>query len=548
MRETFMTKSKLLSLAVLLSAGPAAIAGGAGASVGDLQGYGEDAYFQAGQKTESEHLDAPAVPEIRTMGELAAEMPSDAGAFEMPVLDQGGSDSEIDPATGPIASLPKPDSESAADFHPVAFVGDTPSHSQYVGDLTDTVGSGTITESADSGKVAEDHAPKKLTSYEPAKKYIRTPVRRRSIKKTTDAWMTAEALIWFPKGRSAPALVTENPDGAVPPELDQGAVSLFGGDSSQFPTRDGFEGDVAGGFRIDGGIYLTEEFGIGGRFWWLGETEEDFAYDGAGNTRSIGRPFFNLDPTSLTEDAFLINFDDGNPATDSFNGSVTAASRVQMYGAEAYARMAMLTGSGYQADLLGGYSHFGLEDELFMQSVSTQTTAPASGAIGDQYSFTDLLTAENRFHGGQLGFETSIQRDGWTLRVLSKVHLGNMNQTFTANGNRSFVPAATPPVQTDETGGFLVLEDRTLEQDTFTFAPELNLKLGYQFRPNVTFSVGYSFLYWDRVVLVGDNLNNIFAESAVLPPYPSPTAHQFTGLRESSMWVQGVDLGCVIDY
>lgn len=545
MRETFMTKSKLLSLAVLLSASPAAMAGGGGASVGDLHGYGEDAYFATPQQAA-----APATPDISTVG----DSPRTASAADSPLQLPVWEGSEGDGSDANLAATPLPTelpigSGGPENFHPVAFVGDSPSHAEHVGDMPHTIGSGTAAYESVSKVYEGDYGSASIADCGSARTVRCAPARRRSMKRMTDAWMTAEALIWFPKGRSAPALVTENPDETLPPELDQGAVSLFGGQSSQFPTRDAFEGDVTGGFRLDGGLYLTKDFGVGGRFWWLAETEDDFAYTGTGNTRSIGRPFFNLDPTSLSEDAFLINFDDGNPATDSFNGSVTATSSLEMYGAEAYARMAMLTGSNYRAELLGGYSHFGIDDELSMQSVSTQTTAPVNGAVGDQYSFTDLITAENRFNGGQLGIETSIQRGGWTLRALSKVHLGNMNQTFTANGNRSFIPAATPPAQVDATGGFLVLEDRTLEQDTFTFAPELNLKLGYQFRPNIALSVGYSFLYWDRVALVGDNLNNIFDESAILPPYPSPAANQpFTGLRESSMWVQGIDLGCIIDF
>ncbi len=67
------------------------------------------------------------------------------------------------------------------------------------------------------------------------------------------------------------------------------------------------------------------------------------------------------------------------------------------------------------------------------------------------------------------------------------------------------IPGAQPnQTITDNLGdGLLTLgQNGTFERDVFTFAPELNLKLGYRFRDHVTFNVGYSFIYWNNVALV----------------------------------------------
>ncbi|MEM1225614.1 MAG: BBP7 family outer membrane beta-barrel protein [Planctomycetota bacterium] len=376
----------------------------------------------------------------------------------------------------------------------------------------------------------------------------------------TDLWLTTEALLWFPEARAMPALVTSNPTvtaqpGNVFPELDvAGTTSVYGGDDSVYATPGAMDGGMSPGFRLDGGAYVSDGVGIGGRFWWLGENETDYdsgsppTGDSLTTFGSLGRPFYDVDLPS--ESSVLINFDNDtgvvNEALPSFVGSVTASTSLDMYGAEAYGRLQMLSGKGFRAELIGGYSYFGIDDELSISSTSIQTNVDAGGGQPlDSISYSDQITAENSFQGGQIGMETILQRSGWTIRALTKVHLGNMNQDLVGVGSRTENDGG---VITSENIGFFTYDGYSQTDDVFTFAPEINLKLGYQFRDNVSLSVGYSFLYWDSVAMVGQNLNNVLDGRSLSVGSATPASRPNQGLIEDSIWVQGVDLGCIVEF
>jgi hypothetical protein len=83
-------------------------------------------------------------------------------------------------------------------------------------------------------------------------------------------------------------------------------------------------------------------------------------------------------------------------------------------------------------------------------------------------------------------------------------------------------------------------------RETFAFAPEMNLKLGYQFRRNVNFHAGYSFIYWSDVALAGEQMDrNLFIDPADLN---ATGPARFVDIKHTGFWVQGVDLGATIEF
>ncbi|WP_047814822.1 BBP7 family outer membrane beta-barrel protein [Rhodopirellula islandica] len=367
------------------------------------------------------------------------------------------------------------------------------------------------------------------------------PVRK--MLKKHDVWMTAEALLWFTQARSTTPLITQSAAG-TDPELDvAGTTTLFGGDES-------IGGDLSAGFRLDFGRNLNDDFGIGGRFWWLSESSEDASSGGTvnGNAFSYGRPFYD---TNINSDNSILIASTGVAGNDDFEGSFSAESSLDIYAAEAYARMKMLSGSGFRTDLIGGFSHFGIDDTLTVNSTSIQTTDAIAGNIGDTTVLYDNIETENRFYGGQIGFETMVNRGKWSFKALTKVHLGNMEQIYRGSGLRTFTDAGFVTT-TSTDGGVLALGDTynttALDEDKFTFAPEANVKLGYKFRPNVSMSVGYSFIYWDDVLLSGDNINNVYNGDGITFPPGAALAQPVSERKDSSLYTHGIDLGCVIDF
>ncbi|TWT82040.1 hypothetical protein CA13_34950 [Planctomycetes bacterium CA13] len=340
----------------------------------------------------------------------------------------------------------------------------------------------------------------------------------------SDTWAVSEFLMWFAPDRDMPALVTMGPAGVIP--FESVSQTVFGDD---------INGDMSVGFRGDYGKYVSKNIGIGGRFWMMTENEDSYYASGNGTGPSIGRPFFNTDIPS--EDVILVN--GPNVLGAVFSGEVQGESTLNMLGAEAYARINLGCSSTHKLELIGGYSHFNIDDELWMSSTSVQTTGVGAGTIT---RFRDDFEMENRFDGGQIGFEMSAKRGRWTARSLTKVHLGNMNQHANIRGTTTRGPAGS---LVSGVGGALPFDGYVDEErDVFAFIPEANFKLGYQFRNNVALSVGYSFLYFDNVAQVGDVINPLLDGPSLADPV------QFGGqpfkFDDSSLWVQGIDLGVVI--
>ena len=299
----------------------------------------------------------------------------------------------------------------------------------------------------------------------------------------------------------------------------------------QVAFGDEIQGESSAGVRLDYGMWLSENFGLGGRVWILAESNDSYFASGDGSGMSIGRPFFNSNIGG--DDALLVALD------GVFTGAVAANSTLNIWAAEAYTRTRFSCTKSSRLEFIGGYSHFEIKDNL---AISSTTVSNATARIR---SYNDLFQAKNRFDGGQVGFEMVMTRGRWMARSLTKVHLGNMRQDVRIAG---YSTDQTPPAGVNVTSGGLLTRGNQGEyqRDVFAFAPEANFKLGYRFRKNVLLSVGYSFIYWDNVALTGDLIDPI-VNGAELNTN-SFASHPEFKFKDSNLWVQGLDLGVVIDF
>ncbi len=467
------TKFRGLTLtALLLSASNMTFAEqGATSAVGDLPGYGEEAYF--------------------------AEEATYAQPNPVQAVGHSG-DSAI--AQSYVGSEPE-------QYEPVG-VGDLQQVGHHYGGTACSSGycDGGCDSGCDSG--------------------CRSSCRRRPLRAwlddVEDAWATTELLLWFVQDRDMPPLITTAPAGQAP---------ILGLPNTNVVFGDDINGELSAGFRLDVGKYLSDNIGIGGRFWILAENNDSYFANSDGTDMSIGRPFFNTD--TRAEDALLVS------AAGVFTGAIAAESSLDIWGAEAYTRMRFGCTKDCKLDFIGGYSHFEVDDELRISS-TTVTNATARTR-----TYNDLIDAENKFDGGQLGFEMAMTRGRWRASSLTKVHLGNMNQRVRLLGNAF---DETPPIAgTTTAGGLLTLDNQVVaERDVFAFVPEANFKLAYQLRCNLLFSVGYSFLYFDNVALAGDLVDRS-ADATALNTNNAATRPAFN-FDDSSLWVQGIDLGLVWDF
>lgn len=345
----------------------------------------------------------------------------------------------------------------------------------------------------------------------------------------SDSWLSTEFLLWHTQDRESPALVATSPSNTFPVLPD--AQVAFG---------DNLEGEFSGGFRLDAGKYLTENLGVGVRFWILANNNDSFFADARPDQISMGRPFFY--PLVGTEDSLTISGIGGNlPSPGNFEGKVAADSAVNMWAAEAYARLRLNCHKNCRIDFLSGYSHLNLDDNLRISSESVVDTT------GQTFEFHDAFETSNQFNGGQLGFEISLTEGRWTFRSMTKVHLGNMNQQVSIDGSHAFYNLGDPVVYTD--GGFLAAGNQgEYSRDKFAFIPEANLKLEYSVRENMSLSIGYSFLYFDNVALAGEQVDRIVDPVVLTGPFPPFAANPAFNFKDSGMWVQGLDLGLRWDF
>ncbi len=122
-----------------------------------------------------------------------------------------------------------------------------------------------------------------------------------------------------------------------------------------------------------------------------------------------------------------------------------------------------------------------------------------------------------------------------------------MNQnTRIAGISSDETPGAGGPVI--NSGGLLAQGNQGVyERDVFAFAPEVNFKLAYCLHKNMLLSVGYSFIYFDNVALTGDAVDRVVSDGSQLGTGTFGPRPAFA-FGDSSLWVQGLDLGVVIDF
>jgi len=339
-------------------------------------------------------------------------------------------------------------------------------------------------------------------------------------------WLKAELLLWFPQGRQAPPLGVASAQPGLPTAIN--ADQIF---------NEPFGNGLTPGFRGDIGRYFGDgAFGIGGRVWVLGDDSDSLSFGGDGTGVSFAVPFYNT--FENREDGVLVGYNDGQ---EQVAGDASVRTSLDIVAAEIYGRARLGESRFHRLELIGGYSHFNIADELQLSINRTQVPP------GVESSFSDDFRTRNEFHGGQIGGEVSLKRGRWTASSLTKVHLGNMSQRVAVRGSstQEIIGSGMPNVY-DE--GLFARGDvqGVRSRDVFAFAPEMNLKLGYQFRQHVNFHVGYSFVYWNNVALAGEQMDR----DLYVDPFNLGDTEpgRFVDINSSGFWVQGIDLGAVIEF
>ena len=220
-------------------------------------------------------------------------------------------------------------------------------------------------------------------------------------------------------------------------------------------------------------------------------------------------------------------------------------------------------------DIFGQLTRF-LQDEITLSSDTT-----LSSGIVDRYRVS------NQFYGGEIGFGSQVRAGRLSIGLTGKLGLGVTHTSVEIQGystltssTRQFeqirridvlaqteqsrtVEEGTNTIQQTVPGGVYATNGRIgrYSQNTFAVMPEGVLTLNYQISRTLSASLGYSFLYLNKVVRTPDVVSQQQSVDPVLIPTNSAYSTRATTTQPAinlfpytSYWIQGLNAGISIQY
>jgi hypothetical protein len=357
--------------------------------------------------------------------------------------------------------------------------------------------------------------------------------------------------MWL-KGNQLPPLATTSPLGTpqaqagVLPESATTAI-LFGNDRVDDGQRNG--GRVNVGYWLVDGEFL----GVEGHYFTL--EEETSSFDGVSNFSGgdpnaiiLARPFVNYDPLLIepTNDAAIIAFPDGftlglGSGTLDGNLSIRTTSNLQSAGALMRKLVWIDFTMQRRLDMLLGYRFLRIDDSVTINDSSLYI--PTAGPFPETlFQSQDQFSARNLFNGGELGLKFQSQHGRLGIELIGKCAFGNNQQLTYINGSTTITSGG---VTTTTEGGLLAQPTNmgNYERNVFAILPEANANLKWDITCNIRGTLGYNFLYINRVQRSGDaislNVNPTQMGGGTLIGDAQPVFAAY----DSTWWAHGVNAG-----
>jgi hypothetical protein len=263
------------------------------------------------------------------------------------------------------------------------------------------------------------------------------------------------------------------------------------------------------------------------RFFLVPSRSVNFTADTAPN---LFRPFFDVN--NRVGSAFLV------AAPDIATGSISAHSKVDFWGAEANVWKNIYydePGTTCAVDVMAGFRFLNGNSNLDMSSISVFNQTIAAGSAfasfaGNRLQVLDSFATRNYFYGGQVGIKGQV----WLLDPLRiegsfRLALGDTNQNLAIAGSqvRTFADGRTA----FSNAGLFALASNIGNHQTnrFTQVPEGEIKISYPIGDHLTFSLGLSILYWNKLLRAEDQVDRSL-DITQIPNFPIPAGTTATGL------------------
>jgi Putative beta barrel porin-7 (BBP7) len=369
-------------------------------------------------------------------------------------------------------------------------------------------------------------------------------------------WFAADYLLWWTKKGPLPAplVTTGSADANIIGGLTEPDTRiLFGGSDQDYGTTSGM--------RFSAGLWLDcdRNWGVEAGYFQLERRSTGFsARSDPGSNLVLAQPLLAPDGSEFTEIVALPQF---------INGGIAITTQSRLLGWEINGVANAFRTNHFNFDLLTGFRALNLDETLqvasafsspFDQFLNFQTQSVNSGSTLTTF---DGFHAQNHFYGGQMGGRLEWSLGPLTIGALGKVALGDNQELVQVVGSSTLIVpngAALPvtgtstsiPVTSSTTvpGGVLAQTSNIGDhfRNRFAVVPELGLQVSYQITSCLEAHVGYSVLYWSKVVRPGNQVDRT-VEAGLVPT--DPLFGTATGTRPafpfhtSDYWAQGVNFG-----
>jgi hypothetical protein len=353
-------------------------------------------------------------------------------------------------------------------------------------------------------------------------------------------WVNFDYLLWWTRDRSLPPLVTSGNPASQGILGQPGTQILYGGPFG--PEEFG-----RSGFRFMAGTWLGCEQSCGIEFggFFFPQRDDRRAF-GTDLCTFLARPFFNLNE--------CIEFAEITSLEGLSRGTTTVRTPLEFWGAEVNGIHQLCCGCACRVDLLTGFRYLDLDESVVIDEwIRVEDNLPPEFSQFDQFAgatvtVNDRFATRNRFYGGQIGLDGGIARGPWQVGVRAKLGLGVTRQTIDISGGQTIL--FPNGVLETYNGGLLALASNIgrYSNSEFSVVPELNVNLGYRLTDCVLVYMGYSFLYWSRVVRPGDQIDRVIDVTQIpnfAPPGVEPTGIPRPGVpfAQTDFWAQGLNFG-----
>ncbi|MGL4550401.1 MAG: BBP7 family outer membrane beta-barrel protein [Gemmataceae bacterium] len=350
-------------------------------------------------------------------------------------------------------------------------------------------------------------------------------------------WASADFLLGRINGpaTSTPFLTTATPG---TPRLragvrdDRSTSVLFGSNPTD---QNGANEDPRIGFRLGAGVQLSNELAVEGGFMML--ESQTAAYSAASDGDTIlARPFTN--PQTRREQSLLVAFPEVASGSIDFRLSSSTFLSANLDVTETF-----WDRGWFRLDSLLGYRFYRYDGAF--RAVQVLNPLEANFVPGTRIDTRDDVSAQNEFHGAEVGVRAKFLWDDFALSLLAKVAGGNLRREVKVSGAQTITVPGLAPVTSP--AGFYALSSNsgTFLSNDFTAVPEFGATLSWRVSPMLNLRVGYTMTQLGRAASAAQQIDSIINPALLPPAARDPVVGdrpRFVLIKED-IWVQTLNLG-----